>query len=316
MRDYSKVSPQFWLGATGKALRGDKAAQIATFYLMTCGHASMIGVFSCPLIYLAHETGLTMEEASKGLERGIQEGFCTYDFDRELVWVHEMARFQIGAELKANDKQVSSVRKAYMQIPEGKIRQGFYTRYRFAFHLPLDEKYETKKEGALKGDRSPSEAPTKPIAVAVAVTEDITVAGINPSPDGEGRSHASPGADENGGKLTTAVPDCPHKEIISLYQKHLPRLPFPRSWEGQRQANLRARWRWVLTAKKLKTGERYATDRETGLAFFDRYFKYVSESDFLTNRDGKWLGCDLPWLVKSENFEKVISGKYENRDAA
>lgn len=110
-------------------------------------------------------------------------------------------------------------------------------------------------------------------------------------------------------------PSCPHQEIIKLYGKHLPTLPQPRIWEGQRTDSLKARWRWVLTAKNPK-GERYATDAASALAFFDRFFGYVAASEFLTGRDGKWSGCDLAWLVKAANFAKVIEGKYENREAA
>jgi hypothetical protein len=108
------------------------------------------------------------------------------------------------------------------------------------------------------------------------------------------------------------IPDCPHQQIIALYAKHLPQLPQPRVWEGKRSDNLRSRWRWVLTAKK-SNGHRYAHDLQSALSFFDRYFGYVAASDFLTGRDGKWQGCDLAWLVKAENFAKVIEGKYENR---
>ena len=112
------------------------------------------------------------------------------------------------------------------------------------------------------------------------------------------------------------IPDCPHQKIIELYTKHLATLPQPRIWEGKRADNLRARWRWVLTAKKLN-GDRYAIDLDSAIDWFDRFFVYVAESDFLTGRDGKWSGCELAWLVKAENFAKVIEGKYVNRrDAA
>lgn len=111
------------------------------------------------------------------------------------------------------------------------------------------------------------------------------------------------------------APNCPHQKVIEIYGKHLPELPYPRIWDGQRQQNLAARWRWLLTAKK-PDGARYATDTDSALSFFDRFFGYVAKSDFLTGRDGKWQGCDLGWLVKSENFAKVISGNYENKDAA
>lgn len=111
------------------------------------------------------------------------------------------------------------------------------------------------------------------------------------------------------------APNCPHQKIIELFGNHLPTMPYPKIWEGQRQTNLAARWRWVLTAKK-HDGSPYATDTESALSFFDRFFAYVAKSDFLTGRDGKWQGCDLGWLVKAENFAKVVSGNYENKEAA
>lgn len=109
--------------------------------------------------------------------------------------------------------------------------------------------------------------------------------------------------------------DCPHQEIIALYAKHLPELPQPRIWNGQRAKCLQARWRWVLTATK-QDGQRYATTTSEAINFFDRFFAYVARFDFLTGRDGKWQGCDLGWLIKAENFAKVIEGKYERREVA
>jgi hypothetical protein len=152
MRDYAKVAPSFWTGRTGRALRGNAEAQIVAMYLMTCPHANMIGVFTCPLIYIAHETGLPLEGASKGLQSLIEAGFCSYEADLELVWVHEMARFQIGDSLKPTDNRTAGVRNEYDRIPRSLIRQGFHARYRHVYHL-LDEVFEEEK----------TEAPSKPL---------------------------------------------------------------------------------------------------------------------------------------------------------
>lgn len=110
----------------------------------------------------------------------------------------------------------------------------------------------------------------------------------------------------------SSIPDCPHQQLIDLYAQHLPELPYPRIWEGERQKSMRARWRWVLTAKQ-KNGQQYATDEASAVAWFDRFFAYVAKSDFLSGRNGKWGGCDLGWLVKAENFAKVVQGNYENK---
>ena len=146
MRDYGKVSPKFWIGKSGKALRGHPEAQIVALYLMTCPTSDMTGVFNCPLMYIAHETGLGSEGASKGLQRLIEGDFCTFDEDSDMVFVHEMAKYQIGEELKVNDNQVKSVKRAYQSMPAA-IKPEFFSRYKDAFHLPTT---------------SPSEAPPKP----------------------------------------------------------------------------------------------------------------------------------------------------------
>lgn len=118
-----------------------------------------------------------------------------------------------------------------------------------------------------------------------------------------------------GGLLVVGKPttDCPHQEILALYAKHLPELPYPRIWDGGRAKNLLARWKWVIADLKSK-GK--AHEKSDVLNFFDRLFAYVARSDFLSGRSGAWTACDLGWIVKAENFAKVIEGKYENREAA
>ena len=132
MRDYSKVSAQFWVGKTGRAMRGDMQTQVVAMYLMTSPHANMIGVYHCPIVYIAHETGSPIEGATKGLKRLCDDGFCTYDDDNEMVWVHEMAKFQIGDELKPGDKQIKGLQKQFEALPESHVKQGFYEKYKKA----------------------------------------------------------------------------------------------------------------------------------------------------------------------------------------
>jgi hypothetical protein len=151
MRDYSKISSTFWTGKTGKAIRKDKDAQIVALYLMSSPHANMIGVFNCPIGYIQIDTGLSEEGASKGLKRLIELDFCTFDGDLDTVWVHEMAKYQIGDELKETDNQIKGIRKQFENLPEGAIKQGFWDKYHEAFHL-----HEYKPL------TSPSKAPSKP----------------------------------------------------------------------------------------------------------------------------------------------------------
>lgn len=155
MRDYATVSPQFWLGKTGRDLRKIGAeAQIVAFYLMTSPHANMLGLYYLPVLYLAHETGLGLEGASKGLKSAIEAGFCSYDEDTEVVWVHEMAAYQVGKQLKPGDNKCAGVRNGYATLPENPFLSLFYERYKNDFHLNLKRSYERGSGGASEGLRS------------------------------------------------------------------------------------------------------------------------------------------------------------------
>jgi uncharacterized protein YdaU (DUF1376 family) len=107
------------------------------------------------------------------------------------------------------------------------------------------------------------------------------------------------------------LPDCPHKEILILYKKHLSHLSQPRVWEGSRQANLRQRWKQAARSSNYSP-EGYKT-LESGLKWWDSFFAYIANDTKLANgfqtKERTWLP-DLEWIVNATNFAKIIDGKY------
>lgn len=153
MRDYGKVSPQFWIGRTGKALRGNPEAQLLALYLMTSPHANMIGVYHCPIAYMAHETGLTLEGASKALQSLIDADFCTFDGVDEYVFVHQFALHQVGESLAPSDKRCKGVENELAKVPKNQCWQAFRARYAVPYNLPAPAQ-----------NASPIEAPSEALA--------------------------------------------------------------------------------------------------------------------------------------------------------
>jgi hypothetical protein len=151
VRDYGTIAPRFWIGTTGKRLRGDKDAQILAAYLPTSPHATATGVYHCPILYMAHETGLTLEEASEALRRLIEEGFCEYDEASETVFVINMATHQIGDTVKPKDNRYAWLKKELEKMPKA-FKTRFLAIYGVAFNL--GEPAETM---------SPTEAPSEPL---------------------------------------------------------------------------------------------------------------------------------------------------------
>lgn len=155
-------------------------------------------------------------------------------------------------------------------------------------------------------------------------SDSLSSDSLNPDSLKEAKASLSASAKPTDDETDDGVPPCPFDKLIDSYKKHLPELPDVRRSlfaGGKNGKAMRSRWRWVLTAKHERgprIGERLAESAPDGIAWFDRYFAYVADSDFLTGKSGAFTGCDLGWLVNASNFEKVLSGKYhaEKREAA
>ena len=157
MRDYAKVEPKMWHGQTLKNLRRKgPEALVVGFYLMTSPSSNMLGLYSQPILYMAHETGLGIEGAMKGLQHCIEASLCSYDDESEMVWVHEMARYQIASELKASDLRCKGIQKEYDGLPDNPFLGAFFDRYVKDFHLSNRREFGVKSSGT-------TQAPTKPL---------------------------------------------------------------------------------------------------------------------------------------------------------
>lgn len=157
MRDYAKVGPQFWIGPTGKKIKASGAeATIVAMYLITSPHSNMLGLYYLPTLYIAHETGLGLDGAAKGMKLCADAGFCSYDEATEMVWVHEMASYQIANELKEDDRRCRGVQNDYDALPANAFLGAFFDKYAKRFHMTLRR--------APKPAESPLQAPSMPLA--------------------------------------------------------------------------------------------------------------------------------------------------------
>lgn len=157
MRDYATVSPTFWTGRTGRAIKAKGSdAIIAALYLVTCPSSSMTGLYYLPVPTLAHETGLPLEGASKALRSLREVGFADYDEANEVVLVREMARYQIGESITATDNRSKGAIRDAKRCSHSPLFAAWFARYRTAFNLP-------ESEAPKAVEVSPSEAPPKPL---------------------------------------------------------------------------------------------------------------------------------------------------------
>jgi len=184
MRDYGKISPKFWIGPTGKALRKQGLeAQLVALYLLTSPHANMLGLYYLPRAFMAHETGLGIEGASKGLQGCIEAGFCRYDDDSEMVWVMEMARYQIADKLQGKDLRIKGVQNEYDSLPENPYLGCFYAMYAAAFCMSSNRNqgslFEAPSMPLESQEQEQEQENTEPKPSSSAATDDV----VEPEPE-------------------------------------------------------------------------------------------------------------------------------------
>lgn len=155
MRDYSKVLARIWIGKTGKEIKSfGPETTVLAHYLISSPHAHMSGAYYLPLSYMVHESGLSSKAAPKALQNLISIDFCTYDKNTEYVWVHNMARYQVGEELHPKDNMVKHMNKHFKNLPQVSFLTRFYEKYRVPFYLKERKDLEIISEGASEVVRS------------------------------------------------------------------------------------------------------------------------------------------------------------------
>jgi hypothetical protein len=155
VREFAKVSPQFWISERGREIKGlGINAQLISLYLLTSPHSSMIGIYYLPIAFIAHETGIFNDDVITALNRLSEINFCTYDLKSEYIWVHDMAFEQLGVDLKPSDNRVKGFQEALNALPHLPFLNAVLEKYAVPFHM------ENFKDKSI----SPSKGPSKPLA--------------------------------------------------------------------------------------------------------------------------------------------------------
>lgn len=293
MRDYAKISPKFWTGETGQELakRGPEALVVA-LYLMTSPHSNMLGIYRLPVLYMSEETGLSPEGATKGLQDCMEAGFCDYDPQTKIVWVIEMARWQISEALASKDLRCKGIQKDYNALPNIPFLGRFFDYYEHKFHLTDRREFVVKTKGVQLQLVSPLQAPSKPGAG-----------------EGEGEGTRA-GAVKPSASSAAKLPPCPLTSIVELYHQALPELPEVRLMPTKRRRAIAKIWDWTFTSRKPDNTRRAETP-EQAIEWFQTYFARVRNNEFLmgkTPRIGEHANwqCDLDFLLTDKGMAHVI----------
>lgn len=140
--NHAKVFTRFWEEIADRRMKLLGSDSLIIFlYVQTCRYANLIGVYHLPLLYIANDTGLKEKKIQEVLQNLKQLSFCTYDYEREYIWVHEMALDQIAEKLNENDKQIKDINILFHSLPPLLFLDDFYQFYKERFFL-LPRKFD------------------------------------------------------------------------------------------------------------------------------------------------------------------------------
>lgn len=162
--------------------KGDKNALLVAAWLRCNRHSTMLGLYHCPALYPAAELGLDGEEAtaafwalgktkdpdqapwqgageapSEALRAARLGAFALWDERDELVWVVDMAEWEMGRSLSPKDHRYRAgerlLRAMHHEFPGSPLPEAFRCYYTTFWGLPLLEEspLEAPGVGASKG---------------------------------------------------------------------------------------------------------------------------------------------------------------------
>ena len=216
------------------------------------------------------------------------------DIDGKSKTIHDWAENNPWAV----DAEVRSLRASKNQVKRWCIRAFGTKKEKTAF----EEWY--KKYQFNQGDNTTS---------ILAVYEQYTSGNTpSPSPSPSPLPSPSPSPKDNtltGHSSTEPVPptsnpkNCPHLKIVESYNEILGGFMGkvkPDLWKSTRKRNLAARWR--------------ESKGRQSVEWWNLLFLDIKENRaFLTGQNDRGWTADLGWIVKLDNFTKILEGKYKDK---
>lgn len=125
--DYGRIRHTFWTDPDIKRSLTPEQ-KVLLLYWFSSPHSNMVGLFYCPLEYVALETGLPLDKVREWT-LGALSRFVSYDEKTEEVLVHRAAKHQITEHLQATDKRLKAIKRSLAEAHSKPLLRAFLKLY-------------------------------------------------------------------------------------------------------------------------------------------------------------------------------------------
>jgi hypothetical protein len=91
MARFYPISPLFWTDE--KTAAWDEPTRNLAFYVLTCEHRNLEGLYRLPYAYVAADLGWAVDEVSFRMETLIDCGFIKYDPDARVIFLPKALKY-------------------------------------------------------------------------------------------------------------------------------------------------------------------------------------------------------------------------------
>ena len=256
---YQKIESRIWFDEKFRVLTKDQ--KMLFFYILTCPHGNLIGLFVLPIGYISEDLKSLPKDLRKDIKILQEAHLIEYDEDTAVLWVKNF--------LKHNQVTNPNQRIAALSILKELPKSPLLFKFVSACEGLNKALYEGLSEGLSKPDSDSDSY--------------LTTSCVTPP--------ESPGAESKNGNV-------PYLEIQTAFNEIC----------GEFLPNCNA----LTESRKKAIKQRFNTDEKTKTVEWwrDKFFTMITESEFLTGRNGKWTGCNFDWILKPSNFQKIREGTY------
>ena len=165
MRSYAPIKPTIWFvqGEVKTIMDRYSEREVMLYmYLLTSPHAHLSGIYQCPIIYIANETGLSATKVKRGLKNLSDVELVYVDTATDIVWLPKMINQTVG-RLAEPDNKFKGIKSHLGTLPRCILVDYFCE----LNDIPLPE---------LKPLVSPLQAPSKPTFLSIPCSSGVGVA--------------------------------------------------------------------------------------------------------------------------------------------
>ncbi|EKD45293.1 MAG: hypothetical protein ACD_69C00353G0004 [uncultured bacterium] len=137
MKSFSKLYSDFWINYdNSEVVSLGIDAQLMALYLQGNSHHNMLGVYYLPLLYIASDLKLPVEQVSAALQMLCKINYCKYDDRTQHIWVCNMVFEQIGEDVGIKDNRIKALHAIWESLPSKlEFLEEIYHKYHIAIHL-------------------------------------------------------------------------------------------------------------------------------------------------------------------------------------